>query len=70
MNDHSRRRLAYWLSAIVYLGPLVGVPFIHSAEPYVLSLPFLLFWMVLWIFLGVIGLRVADALRPAADKED
>ena len=48
----TRKGMCYLLSLIAYFGMPIGVVFIDSAQPYVLGLPFLLFWMVLWILLG------------------
>lgn len=48
----TRKKLCYLLTFIAYFGMPLGIPFIKSAQPYILGLPFLLFWMVLWIFLG------------------
>lgn len=48
----TRKKLCYLLTFIAYFGMPLGIPFIKSAQPYILGFPFLLFWMVLWIFLG------------------
>jgi hypothetical protein len=46
----SRPRRAHRLLALLPpLGFLVGVPFANRVEPYVLGLPFLLFWIVAWV---------------------
>jgi uncharacterized protein DUF3311 len=47
---------------------LGGVPFANRAEPHVLGLPFLLFWVVLWVALtgpvmGVIYVLDESAAR-------
>jgi len=47
----------------------LGVPFIKSPEPYVLGLPFLLFWMVLWIFLGTGLMILVHRINPRAKEE-
>jgi hypothetical protein len=50
-QDTAPRRLRpYHLAAIVpTIGLLAGVPFANRVEPYVLGLPFLLFWIVAWV---------------------
>jgi len=47
----------------------IGIPFIRSAEPYVLGLPFLLFWMVLWILLGTGIMLIVHRINPSAREE-
>ena len=53
---------------------LGGVPFANRVEPYVLGLPFLLFWIVLWVVMTSVVMGVVYALdRPtlvAGDDED
>ena len=65
----TKKRLCYLLSFIAYFGMPLGVPFIKSAEPYVLGLPFLLFWMVLWIFLGTGLMIIVHRINPSAKEE-
>ncbi len=68
----SRRRRAYhWLAALPALCMLGGVPLANRVEPFVLGLPFLLFWILLWVVAtsGVMGLIYAldeAAARRAA----
>jgi len=38
-----------WLAVVPAIGMLGGVPFANRVEPYVLGLPFLLFWIVAWV---------------------
>ncbi|HEX3865506.1 MAG TPA: DUF3311 domain-containing protein [Gemmatimonadaceae bacterium] len=45
------------LAAIPPIGLLAGIPFANRTEPYVLGLPFLLFWIVAWVV--VISLTMA-----------
>lgn len=56
-----RRRAYHWLAALPAVFMLGGVPFANRVEPYVLGLPFLLFWILLWVVLtsGVMGLIYA-----------
>ncbi|MEK5332935.1 MULTISPECIES: DUF3311 domain-containing protein [unclassified Lysinibacillus] len=65
----TRKRLCYLLSFIAYFGMPLGIPFIRSSEPYVLGLPFLLFWMVLWILLGTGLMLIVHRLNPNAREE-
>ena len=42
-------RLYHLLAFLPMLGLLGGVWFANRTEPYVLGLPFLLFWIVMWV---------------------
>jgi pilus assembly protein TadC len=37
------------LAIIPFIGFLGGVPFVNKVNPYVLGMPFFLFWIVLWV---------------------
>jgi hypothetical protein len=39
----------YVLAAIPFVGILAGIFFANRVEPYVLGLPFALFWVVAWV---------------------
>jgi len=52
MTSHTRPRRARpyrALAALPTIGLLAGIPFANRTEPYVLGLPFLLFWIVAWV---------------------
>ena len=52
MTDVEKRRRfrAYHATAVIpAIGLLAGIPFANRIEPYVLGLPFLLFWIVAWV---------------------
>jgi hypothetical protein len=42
-------KLQHALAALPFAGILVGMFFANSVEPYVLGLPFALFWVVMWV---------------------
>lgn len=65
----TQKRLCYLLSFIAYFGMPLGVPFIKSAEPYILGLPLLLFWMVLWILIGTGIMLLVHRLNPDVKAE-
>ena len=54
-----------WLAVLPCLGFLLGTPFTNTVEPYVLGLPFVLFWQVLWVVLGGVVMGVVYLLDPA-----
>ena len=45
-------KLTHALAALPFLGILVGIFFANRTEPYVLGLPFAMFWVVLWVVLA------------------
>lgn len=68
-------RAYHRLAALPAVGMLGGVPFANRVEPFVLGLPFLLFWILAWVVatsgtLGVIyALDQAHARRTGAAAE-
>jgi hypothetical protein len=46
------------------------LPLANRAEPFVLGLPFLLFWIVLWILLSFVILAVVYKLDPDNKEGD
>ena len=42
-------RRYHLLAVLPTIGLLGGVPLLNRVEPYVLGLPFLLFWIVAWV---------------------
>lgn len=59
----------YVLAALPFLGILGGIFFANRVEPYVLGMPFILFWIVLWVVLTSAIMGVVYRLDPA-NKED
>ncbi|PGZ92466.1 DUF3311 domain-containing protein [Bacillus sp. AFS029533] len=56
------KKLLYVLSAIPAIG---SFSVINKVEPYVLGMPFVLFWTILWVFLTAIFLLIVNKLDPA-----
>jgi len=62
-------RLHHILAVVPTVGLLGGIPFANRVEPYVLGLPFLLFWVVMWVvttsavmaIIATIDSRIEDA---------
>jgi hypothetical protein len=44
-------KLQHGLAALPFAGILVGIFFANRTEPFVLGLPFALFWVTLWVVL-------------------
>ena len=57
-------RPVYWLAALPFLGLLGGIPFANRVTPFVLGMPFILFWIVLWVVLTSVIMWVIYALDP------
>jgi Protein of unknown function (DUF3311) len=47
-------KLQHRLAALPFVGILAGIFFANRVEPYVLGLPFALFWVVLWSVLSAV----------------
>ncbi|MGX4583395.1 DUF3311 domain-containing protein [Paenibacillus chitinolyticus] len=62
----------YWLVVIPFIGMLGGAVVFNQVTPYVLGLPFLLFWILLWIVLSSLTMLVIyqlDKSNGLLDKE-
>jgi hypothetical protein len=51
-------RSIHMLSALPFLGVLGGIFFANRVEPYVLGLPFALFWVTLWVLLTALIMAI------------
>ncbi len=58
-------RPVYLLAALPFLGLLGGIPFANRVTPFVLGLPFILFWIVLWVALTSVIMLVIYRSDPA-----
>ena len=58
-----------WLAAIPTLGMLGGVPFANRVRPYVLGLPFLLAWIVVWVVITSLVMATIFFLDSRHDAE-
>lgn len=57
------------LGALPFVGLIGGVYFANRTEPYVLGMPFLLFWVSLWVVLTSALLAIVYLLDPH-NRED
>jgi hypothetical protein len=68
------RRRALLLGAVPFVTLVLALPFVNRLRPTVLGLPFLLFWILLWVALTTPVLYLADRLdrrgRPPGGGED
>jgi hypothetical protein len=61
------KKKVYLLTIIPALGSLF---IINRVEPYVLGLPFVLFWSICWVGLTSLFLIIANQLDPANKEEE
>ncbi|MFS0559875.1 DUF3311 domain-containing protein [Terribacillus sp. 179-K 1B1 HS] len=59
----------YFLTVIPFVGMLGFLPFANRVEPFVFSMPFVMFWVVLWTVLSSVTLAIMYKLDPRT-KED
>ncbi len=52
------------LAVLPFLGLLGGIPFANRVTPFVLGLPFILFWIVLWVVLSSVIMWVIYSTDP------
>lgn len=62
-------KLIHVLAALPFLGILVGVSFANRVEPFVLGMPFILFWIVAWVLLTSVIMAIVYRLDPT-NRED
>ncbi|KAB2336287.1 DUF3311 domain-containing protein [Cytobacillus depressus] len=59
----------YFLAFIPVVGFLIGVPLMNRIEPYVLGLPFSMFWIVLCVLLSSLTIWVMYRLDQHDEEE-
>ncbi|AKO93559.1 DUF3311 domain-containing protein [Priestia filamentosa] len=57
-------RKIYLLSLVPFIAILGFLPFVNRIEPFVLGLPFNMFWMALWTALTSVILGIMYKLDP------
>ncbi|MFI1337761.1 DUF3311 domain-containing protein [Streptomyces sp. NPDC020845] len=57
------------LGVIPFIGILGGIFFANRVTPYVLGMPFILFWLVMWVVLISATMAVIYRLDPANREE-
>lgn len=59
-----------WLMLLPFLGILGGIPFVNRVTPYILGLPFILFWIVAWVIITSIIMAIVYRFDPKVKEED
>jgi Protein of unknown function (DUF3311) len=64
-------KVQHALATLPFLGILVGMFFANSVEPYVLGLPFAMFWVVMWVVVaaGIMALVYRLDARDRSREE-
>lgn len=63
-------KFTHILSVLPFIGMLGFLPLVNRVEPYVLGMPFILFWFVLWVVLTSATIGVIYVLDPANREGD
>ncbi|MBT2667956.1 DUF3311 domain-containing protein [Bacillus sp. ISL-4] len=61
------KKICILLSVIPFIGSLTVI---NRVEPYVLGLPFILFWSVSWVVLTAVFLGISNVLYPADEGDE
>ncbi|MEH7334468.1 DUF3311 domain-containing protein [Neobacillus drentensis] len=62
-------KLHQLLALIPFIGLLGGVPFVNKVTPYVFGMPFVLFYIVLWVVLTSGIMAIVFKLDPENKEE-
>ncbi|MBE3570443.1 MAG: DUF3311 domain-containing protein [Bacillales bacterium] len=58
------------LMLLPFLGILGGIPFANRVTPYIIGLPFILFWIVVWVIMTSIIMAIVYRFDPKVKEED
>jgi Protein of unknown function (DUF3311) len=64
-------RWIFWVFLIAYTVALLfpGVMPFNHIQPFVLGMPFVLFWYAVWVAAGVVALFLVDRIEARARRE-
>lgn len=63
-------KLHQLLALIPFIGLLGGIPFANKVTPYVFGMPFVLFWIVMWVVLTSGIMAIVFKLDPTNKEEE
>ncbi|MCM3116910.1 DUF3311 domain-containing protein [Neobacillus sp. MER 74] len=63
-------KLHQLLAIIPFIGLLGGVPFVNKVTPYVFGMPFVLFYIVLWVVITSGIMALVFKMDPANKEEE
>lgn len=64
------KRVALFLGSIPFLTLTFALPLVNRVEPIIIGLPFILFWIVLWVFLTPFILMAAYWLEKRINGQE
>lgn len=64
------KKLVLLLGSIPFLTLVFALPFVNRVQPVILGLPFILFWILLWVFLTPFILMAAYRLEKKAGRKE
>jgi pilus assembly protein TadC len=65
MKGDWKMKLHHLLAVLPFIGVLICAPFVNTVKPYVFGLPFVIFWMVMWVVLTSIIMWIVYKIDPA-----
>jgi len=63
-------KIIYILSIVPFIGILGFLPLVNRVEPFVLGMPFNIFWMAMWTVLTSVILGIMYKLDPRNQEGD
>lgn len=63
-------KIQHLLALIPFIGLLGGIPFANKVTPYVFGMPFILFYIVMWVVLTSGIMAMVYKLDPANKEEE
>jgi len=64
------KRLALVLGTIPFLTLVFALPFVNRVEPVLLGLPFILVWIILWVFMTPFILMIAYRIEKKFNGQE
>ncbi|WP_341284579.1 DUF3311 domain-containing protein [Priestia megaterium] len=63
-------KIIYLLCLLPFVGILGLLPFVNKVKPFILGMPFFLFWIVMWVILTSFIMGIVYKLDPAVKEGD
>ena len=63
-------KIIYLLCLLPFVGILGLLPFVNKVTPFILGMPFFLFWIVMWVILTSFIMGIGYKLDPAVKGGD
>jgi uncharacterized membrane protein len=66
-------KVQHVIAGLPFVGILAGMFFVNSVEPYVLGLPFAMFWVVMWVVVSAALMAIVyrlDSRDRARERSD